>query len=182
VVHVAPGVVLEPGIVVLRDGLFEGRYYKLKHAAFAPRQGGARPIPIMVGGTGERRTLSTFARYGDIMNVIASPERVRQLNDVLARHCEEIGCDPAEIKRTVHMPIRIERDEEKAKKLRGENHWAMIGTPTYVIDRIADFLVVGVTEFIPQIRPQRPEVYEAFDPMCSPHSMACGSNAATTRV
>jgi F420-dependent oxidoreductase-like protein len=142
---------------------FEGRYYRLKQAAFAPRRGGARPIPIMVGGTGERRTMRTLARYGDIMNVIASPERVRHLNEVLARHCEEIDRDPAQIKRTVHVPIRIEHDEVKAKKLRGENDWAMIGAPTYVIDRIADFLAVGITEFIPQIRPQRPEVYEALD-------------------
>lgn len=142
---------------------FNGKYYKLKQAAFAPKGGSKTPIPIMVGGTGEKRTLKTLAKYGDIMNVIASPDRVRHLSSILAQHCEKIGRDPAEIKRTVHVPIRIIRDEEKAKKARGDNAWSMIGSPQYVIDRIGDYLKVGVTEFTPQIRPQKPEVYQELD-------------------
>ena len=39
----------------------------------------------------------------------------------------------------------------------------MMGSPQYVIDRIGDFLDVGVTEFTPQIRPQNPEVYQELD-------------------
>ena len=142
---------------------FKGEYYTLKQAAFAPRQGGDHPIPIMVGGTGERRTLKTLAMYGDIMNVIASPERVKHLNGVLERHCEAVGRDPAEIERTLHVPIRIIRDEQKAKEARGDNDWAMMGSPQYVIDRIADFAALGITEFTPQIRPQKPEVYQELD-------------------
>ncbi len=142
---------------------YDGEYYKLKQAAFAPRQGGDHPIPIMVGGTGERRTLKTLAMYGDIMNVIASPERVKHLRGVLERHCEAVGRDPAEIATTVHCPIRIIRDEQKASQARGANDWAMIGSPQYVIDRIADYVALGVTEFIPQIRPQLPETYQELD-------------------
>ena len=142
---------------------FNGQYYTLKQAAFAPRQGGDHPIPIMVGGTGERRTLKTLAMYGDIMNVIASPERVKHLNGVLERHCEAVGRDPAEIERTLHVPIRIIRDEKKAKEARGDNDWAMMGSPQYVIDRIADFAALGITEFTPQIRPQKPEVSQELD-------------------
>ena len=54
-------------------------------------------------------------------------------------------------------------DEEKAEEIRGENVWSMIGSPQYVIDRIGDFLDVGITEFTPQIRPQRPEIYQELD-------------------
>jgi F420-dependent oxidoreductase-like protein len=141
---------------------YSGKYYSLKEAPFAPRAF-KDPIPIMVGGTGEKRTLKTLAMYGDIMNVIASPERIAHLSTVLERHCENVGRDPSEIKKTVHVPIRIIRDEAKAKEVRGENDWAMIGSPQYVIDRIGDFIDVGVTEFTPQIRPQRPEVYQELD-------------------
>ena len=94
---------------------YQGDYYTLKQAAFAPKSGNGQPIPIMVGGTGEKRTLKTLAMYGDIMNVIASPERVTHLSEVLARHCENVGRDPEEIQKTVHVPIRIIRDEKKAK-------------------------------------------------------------------
>ena len=142
---------------------YQGKYYQLKQAAFAPKSGNGKPIPIMVGGTGEKRTLKTLAMYGDIMNVIASPERVKHLSGVLERHCEAVGRDPAEIQKTVHVPIRIVHDEKKAEEIRGENAWSMIGSPQYVIDRIGDFLDVGITEFTPQIRPQRPEIYQELD-------------------
>ena len=142
---------------------YRGQYYTLNQAAFAPKSGNGVPIPIMVGGTGEKRTLKTLAMYGDIMNVIASPERVKHLSEVLVRHCENVGRDPADIQKTVHVPIRIIRDEKKAKEVRADNDWSMIGSPQYVIDRISDFLEVGISEFTPQIRPQRPEIYQELD-------------------
>ncbi len=142
---------------------FSGKYYTLKQAAFAPKSGSNAKIPIMIGGTGEKRTLKTLAMYGDIMNVIASPERIRHLSQVLAKHCDAIGRDAAEIKRTVHVPISIVYDEAKARKLRDGKDWSMIGPPQFVIDRIGDFLEVGITEFIPQIKPQRPELYQELD-------------------
>ena len=142
---------------------YNGEYYQLKQAAFAPKSGNGEQTPIMVGGTGEKRTLKTLAMYGDIMNVIASPERVKHLSGVLESHCEAVGRDPSEIQKTVHVPIRIVHDEKKAEEIRGENVWSMIGSPQYVIDRIGDFLEVGITEFTPQIRPQRPEIYQELD-------------------
>ena len=142
---------------------YQGDYYTLKQAAFAPKSGNGQPIPIMVGGTGEQRTLKTLAMYGDIMNVIASPERVTHLSEVLARHCENVGRDPEEIQKTVHVPIRIIRDEKKAKEVRGDNDWSMIGSPQYLIDRIGEFVKDGISEFTPQIRPQRPEIYQELD-------------------
>ena len=142
---------------------FSGKYYSLKQAPFAPRSGSDVKIPIMIGGTGEKRTLKTLAMYGDIMNVIAGPDQVRHLSQVLEKHCDAIGRDAAEIKRTVHVPIKIVRDAAEAKKLREGKEWSMIGSPQFVIDRIGDFLDVGVTEFIPQIKPQRPELYQELD-------------------
>ena len=142
---------------------FSGKYYSLKQAPFAPRSGSDHKIPIMIGGTGEKRTLKTLAMYGDIMNVMAGPEQVRHLSQVLANHCDAVGRDASEIKRTVHEPIKIVRDEAEAKKLREGKAWSMIGSPQFVIDRIGDFLDVGVTEFIPQIKPQRPELYQELD-------------------
>jgi len=141
---------------------FEGKYYTLKQAPFAPK-GVKRKIPVMVGGTGPKRTLRTLAMYGDIMNVIAGPEELRELIGVLEGHCEAIGRDPSEIRKSVHVPMRIERDERKARELRQGDDWRMIGPPNYVIDRARDFIEAGTEEFMLQMIPNKPAVYEELD-------------------
>jgi F420-dependent oxidoreductase-like protein len=57
-------------------------------------------IPILVGGSGERKTLRLVAQYADGCNVFGEPERVRHLMGVLDGHCEAVGRDPSEITRT----------------------------------------------------------------------------------
>jgi F420-dependent oxidoreductase-like protein len=142
---------------------FDGKYYSLRRAPFAPKCVQVPHVPIMVGGKGERRTLRTLAMYGDIMNVIAGPRDVRRLGEVLERHCEAVGRDPAEIGRTVHVPMRIENDEARAQRLRGERDWAMIGPVNFVIDRARDFIDAGVTGFALQAIPNKPEIYDQLD-------------------
>ncbi len=112
---------------------------------------------------GEKRTLLTLARYGDIMNVMCSPEEVTRLSGVLERHCEAVGRDPGEIRRTVHVPIRIEYDEGKASELRDGDDWKMIGPPQYVIDRAQDFIDAGVDEFKLHSIPNKAELYEELN-------------------
>ena len=141
---------------------YEGKYYSLKNAPFSPK-GVRKPIPIMVGGTGEKRTLRTVAKYADNWNAIASPERLRQLTEVLERHCEAVGRDPAEITKSVHVGMRIERDEKRAAEIRRGNDWMMVGPPNYVIDRAKDFIDAGVGEFCLQSIPQKAEIYQELD-------------------
>jgi F420-dependent oxidoreductase-like protein len=80
---------------------FSGKFYAVKDAYNSPRPvRGA--IPVLVAGGGEKRTLDLVARYGDACNVFAGePANVRHKFDVLARHCERIGRDPASVTRTV---------------------------------------------------------------------------------
>lgn len=78
-----------------------GKFYALRDAWNSPRPVRGS-IPVLVGGGGEKRTLDLVARYGDACNVFAGdPADVRHKFDVLARHCERAGRDPAEITRTV---------------------------------------------------------------------------------
>ena len=141
---------------------FNGKYYQLKQAPFAPK-GVKRKIPVMVGGTGPKRTLRTLAKYGDIMNAICSPEDLKRLWGIVERHCEDVGRDPGEIKRSVHVPMQIVRDETKAVMARRGNTWTMVGSPQYVIDRCGAFIDAGVDEFCLQSIEQRPEVYQELD-------------------
>ena len=80
---------------------FTGKFYALRDAYNSPRPVRGS-IPVLVAGGGEKRTLDLVARYGDACNVFASaPADVRHKFDVLSKHCERIGRDPAEITRTV---------------------------------------------------------------------------------
>jgi F420-dependent oxidoreductase-like protein len=78
-----------------------GKFYAVREAYNSPRPVRGS-VPVLVAGGGERRTLDLVARYADACNVFASePAAVRHKFDVLDRHCERAGRDPAEITRTV---------------------------------------------------------------------------------
>jgi len=68
-------------------------------------------IPILVGGSGERKTLRMVAEYADGCNLFGDPARARHLLGVLDRHCEAAGRDPAEITKTSMMSIAIAETE-----------------------------------------------------------------------
>lgn len=84
------------------DGPYEGRYYQLAETICSPpplRQ--PRP-PILIGGSGEQKTLRLVARYADACNFFDSePAVVAHKLDVLRRHCDAEGRDPGAIRVTV---------------------------------------------------------------------------------
>lgn len=68
---------------------FSGTYYRIAEARNLPRPIRPEGIPIMIGGSGERRTLKLVAAYADRCNIHGSPTTVRHLLDVLRRHCDD---------------------------------------------------------------------------------------------
>ena len=147
---------------------YNGRYYKLNKAHFSPTCTQKPHVPIMVGGNGEKRTLRTLAKFGDICNLDfnypASPELFKHKMEVIESHCEDIGRDPAEIRKTIHIPLRLESDEKKAagiRKARGE--WIMCGTASFIINRIQQYMEAGVEEIMFGGVPSKPELYERIN-------------------
>ena len=70
---------------------------------------------------------------------------------VLERHCENAGCDPGEIKRTILMPVMVTDDETAAAAFiagRKLGEGAVAGPKNYVIDRIGEFVEAGVDEIM----------------------------------
>ncbi|HWF80383.1 MAG TPA: LLM class F420-dependent oxidoreductase [Streptosporangiaceae bacterium] len=90
---------------------FEGKYYQLKAARNEPK-GPQRPHPpICIGGSGERRTLLTTARYAQHWNFVGgSPADFAHKRDVLFAHCQAIGRDPAEITLSSHVVLSEDHD------------------------------------------------------------------------
>ena len=83
------------------DGAFAGRHYRLAETVCVPRpirSGGPR---VIVGGSGERKTLRLVATYADACNLYGfDPEEMKHKVSVLEGHCADVGRDPAEVRRT----------------------------------------------------------------------------------
>jgi F420-dependent oxidoreductase-like protein len=91
---------------------FEGRHYRLQHPTGSPLPLRRPHPPILVGGTGERRTLRLVARYADACNLFDIPDggrTIRRKLEVLARHCDEVGRPFGAIEKT--LSTRLEPGE-----------------------------------------------------------------------
>ncbi|MEU0567157.1 LLM class F420-dependent oxidoreductase [Nonomuraea sp. NPDC005983] len=82
------------------DKPYEGRHYRLERTLNAPQ---ARP-PILIGGSGEKKTLRLVAEYADACNLLHGAD-VRHKLGVLRAHCERLGRPYEEIEKTLHMRI-----------------------------------------------------------------------------
>ena len=154
---------------------FQGEYYQLDNAPFAPRvhpdhEGGF--IQIMLGGNGEKRTLRTLARHGDICNVRGTPEEVERLIGVIHRHCEAAGRDPSEIVLTTVMRPALVTEQSKIDRLREVHGAGMtdeqkaglpIGPPDHLIKVFESYAAVGIVGFVFESIPNNPRLYEQFD-------------------
>jgi F420-dependent oxidoreductase-like protein len=72
---------------------FEGKYYRAKEAMAEPRY--RDHIPLMIGGSGEKKTIPLAAKYFDHLNIIAEFDELPRKVAVVKERCEEIGRDPA---------------------------------------------------------------------------------------
>jgi len=93
---------------------FKGRYYELTDARCNPKPLQAH-LPIVIGGKGPKRTLRTVARWADHWDVAggADLEDWKALDATLRSHCETIGRDHGEIKRSVHIMWPAEADPKE---------------------------------------------------------------------
>jgi F420-dependent oxidoreductase-like protein len=90
------------------DGPFRGDYLELEHAVGSPRPVASPRPPVLIGGTGERRTLRLVAEYADACNLFDVPDggqAIRRQLEVLARHCADVGRPVDEVERTVSTAL-----------------------------------------------------------------------------
>ena len=83
------------------DGAFEGRHYRLAETACVPSPIQPGGPPILIGGSGERKTLRLVATYADACNLYGfEPEEMKHKIDVLDGHCADVGRDLSDVRRT----------------------------------------------------------------------------------
>lgn len=89
---------------------FDGRFYKLRGARCEPKPVQS-PLPICIGGNGEKRTLRTAARYANHWNFVGgSPADFAHKRAVLHEHCAAVGRDPNEIMLSSHVALGQDGD------------------------------------------------------------------------
>lgn len=119
-------------------------------------------LPIMIGGSGERRTLRTVARHADMWNIFGDAARLAAKDAILREHCEAVGRDPDAIERTVSAKLVIRDTPEEAHEV-----WAAqmvnnrcpvedwddetelwLGPPAFIADELRRRREVGFHTFI----------------------------------
>ena len=135
---------------------FEGRFYRIEGAINRPRPVQSGGPPILIGGGGERRTLRLVAQYADACNLFGDADTMRHKLEVLARHCDDVGRDPATITKTRLGTLVIGTSPQEAKRKAGELRaarqmdegmfQAMVtaGDPDAVVEQVAALLDSGL--------------------------------------
>ena len=112
---------------------FAGRFYQLDEALANPKPLQRPHPPLWLGAVGERRGLRIVARHADAWIPATMPgtppEELARLSQVLDRHCDAVGRDPATIRRAVQFPLQLDGDDA----LRTAEGYLRAGFPTLVL-------------------------------------------------
>lgn len=137
------------------EATFQGRYHRIDGALNFPRPVRAGGIPILIGGSGERRTLRLVAQYADACNLFGDVPTIRHKLEVLARHCQDVGRDPSEITMTRLGALVIAGTPAEARR-KAEARWArgnvapawrtsyIVGDPDSVAEQARAYLDAGL--------------------------------------
>ena len=138
----------------------EGAHYDFDRLVLHPRPVQER-LPIMIGGSGEKKTLKTVARYADMWNAMGTPDLLRHKDEVLRAHCEAVGRDAAEIERTAGCKPII-RDTEAAARRVWEEQMAHNRTPMSDVQDDDTFWVGTAEQIAEEMRARREIGFHTF--------------------
>jgi F420-dependent oxidoreductase-like protein len=129
------------------DDPYEGRHYHLGRTLNSPQPLSSPRPRILIGGSGERKTLRLVAQYADACNLFGGPELARKL-DVLREHCTNLGRDYDSIEKTALTPFELGKNGEGADKM---------------LDRLRELHDLGITVATGSLRgPDGPELVAAY--------------------
>ena len=141
-----------------------GGRYRFKDLVLHP-QPIQEHVPILIGGSGEKKTLRTVARYADEWNAMGSVDKLRHKVDVLNGHCEAVGRNPAEITFTAGCKPIIRDTAEEARRVweaqMAHNRTPMsevedddtfwVGTPEDIAAKMTDAKALGFNTFLAEM-------------------------------
>ncbi len=126
----------------------EGEYYRLVDAPLEPKPVQS-PLPLLIGGGGEKVTLRIAAQYADEWNVWGNVSTLQHKMAILDRHCEAVDRDPAEIQRSAVALLVLSDDEQLLAKMRARTERPMIvGNVEELREIVRAYSEAGVDELI----------------------------------
>ena len=120
----------------------DGEYYRLTDAVCEPKPI-QDPLPILIGGSGERRMLGIVAEYADIWNAWGKPDLIAHKSAVLDGFCAGLGRDPKAIARTAQALIVVDGPLPE-----GLSVPVIGGSPERLADTIAGYREIGLDELM----------------------------------
>lgn len=120
---------------------FDGRFYHTDQAIAVPRF--RDHIPLMIGGSGEKKTFGLAAKYFDHLNVIAAIPELPGKMEALARRCDEAGRDRSTLETSVLLtavPDPNFTDDMVPEAMRGR---MVVGSPERIAEQLADGVVAA---------------------------------------
>jgi Coenzyme F420-dependent N5,N10-methylene tetrahydromethanopterin reductase and related flavin-dependent oxidoreductases len=139
----------------------EGGEYRFRDAVVRPLPyNGPDRLPIMIGGTGEKKTLRTVARHADGWNATESVDTLRRKVEILGAHCADVGRDIGEIEFSFGPYCVIRDDAMEAERVLAEALAAngkaympnpetdLLGPPERIAELWRPFLELGFTYLI----------------------------------
>ena len=143
---------------------FQGKHFGVDGAFNNPKPIRG-DIPILIGGSGEKKTLRFVAKYGDGCNLFGDVEQIKHLLGVLENHCSDVGRDSSEITKTRLGTLFISESYEEAKALMEKvtsgaadpdraRAQAWYGDPDSIREQVQPYLdagLDGITFTMPQV-------------------------------
>ncbi len=122
---------------------FNGKYYHLERLLNSPEPVQKPHPPILIGGTGERKTLRLVAQYADACNIFArlGKDELRRKLQILREHCAAVGRPYEQIEKTTLDSLTITRDGREGSI-----------TPTQAIEQFAELASLGIDQAIFSLR------------------------------
>lgn len=145
----------------METATFEGKYYQIRNAYCNPKPIQKPHPPIMIGGSGEKRTLKIVAKYADACNLFGSTETVKKKLKILKEHCRSVGRDYDSIVKTKLGHVVIEKNNEKVMEAmknvpeERRREYVIYGTPEEVRSQIEAFQEAGIEYLIMNLEPNR---------------------------
>ncbi|GHP01120.1 LLM class F420-dependent oxidoreductase [Reticulibacter mediterranei] len=136
---------------------YQGKHYQLSRPLNSPQPIQKPHPPIMVGGSGERKTLQLVARYADACNLftLGDNEALRHKLNVLREHCQAVGRSYEQIEKTAYSLLLLHITPD------GRDHSS---TPAAVVDHCTELAALGIDQIILSLRDvHEAEPFELFE-------------------